>query len=366
MIEGWYNIHDIVKIHLHGQFKSAQVLDTLLARFKSEPIDSSQIDLEFFDLMRQHDNFNVIHTEPFCYQPKDQTIWDSKSTVRSHPSGKISVYSNWGIDHYVLLLLMQLQLVRKGFLSSHAAGFATKGNGVIFPSWPGTGKTGLVTFMVNQERVNILGDQILFISKDGTVYSCPWPITVLHYHIDEQLPVVTRAFEKKSNIFSGKTLGPLYNKLRNSASSALTNLSPRLIMVARKYVPSGSVEIPLEQLVPSHRISSKVPLKKVVSMLRWSGKSFQVEQCDSNGIIPEMINAWSSELFLSSPQVRQFLIYWLGLSSFGALESWQWFLSSQEQILKEALKDVECYRLKIPEEAQVTEVGKFVMGIIES
>jgi hypothetical protein len=76
--------------------------------------------------------------------------------VRSEPTGKISVYSNWGVDRLVLTLLILILMVRRGFALCHAAGVVAKDSTVIFPAWHLAGKTSLVSFMINQDIVVLL------------------------------------------------------------------------------------------------------------------------------------------------------------------------------------------------------------------
>ncbi len=365
MIEQWYKIHDIMKIHMRGEFAHADFIDSQLAFFRSGPIDPSQLDLEFLDTIEHKDNSDILQTELFSYKWNDRMIWDSISTVQSEQSGKISVYSDRGLDHYIMMELVQLQLLRKGFTFSHAAGFVTDGTAVIFPSWPGTGKTSLFVYMAHQDGVDILGDQDLIISRNGDVYSFPVPLTLSHYHANEQLPRVKEAFKKKKRGFSGTILSTIYNWFGRVVVPVLDNLSPKLLGAVRRYAPSPQVIMPLEELVPVTRIPAKAPLRKVVSLIRWSGESFKMEQCDAGKIIPEMISMRSSDSMVFSRRLERLHLYCLGLSAFGAMESQRWFANTEVQILTEALQGVECYQMRIPAKAQIAELGKIAKEIIE-
>ena len=148
MIEGWYDVHGLIKIYLKvGDLNPARLIDPLLASFRSEPMDASSVDLEFLDSVEQPDYSNSLKAGEFYYRPGDQSVWDDNGLVRSEPSGKISVFSDWGSDNFVLTLLMLNQLVRQGFALCHGMGVVVGDKAVIFPAWHLSGKTGLFSFM---------------------------------------------------------------------------------------------------------------------------------------------------------------------------------------------------------------------------
>lgn len=365
MVEAWYDIHGLIKIYLHVSEKnSAKIIDTLLASFRSAPIDASQVNLEFLDSLENHHYQNTLHTGGLNYSIDEQAVWDSHCTVRAEPSGKISIFSDSGIDQFVLTLLMMVQLTRQGFALCHAMGIAKEDGAIIFPAWKHTGKTGLFSYLMHQESIKLLGDELMIISRQGEVYKLPYPINIQHYHASERSTALGQAFRKKRNIYLGRMIGPFYDYIARPIITVLSLISPGLVRSIRRFALSRWVTAPLEEIVSADRISNRASLRKVITLVRSSGEKIKIDPYDYRKIIPEIISMlYCGELF-SSPNVERFLQYWLVLYAFNAVESWQSILSALEQFLEEALMHAQCYRITIPEKTQISELGRFVEGVI--
>ncbi|UCB43079.1 MAG: hypothetical protein JSV77_00060 [Dehalococcoidales bacterium] len=364
MIEAWYNIHDLVKVHLCvGESNSARVIDPLLAFFRVEPIDPSQVSLEFRDPMKPPDFSDALRLGFLNYSPSNSEIWDKRNLLKVGPEGKISVYSNDGVDEYVLTLLLMIQLVRRGLALCHALGIVSEGKAIVFPAWHNTGKTGLFAYMLDRERTGLLGDDQVILSKHGITYSLPYPVKIESYHVSKGAPEVSRVVKRKRNISVSKILGFLYGKFASRGISILSAISPRLVQIVYRLFPKRYVALTVKELVSDDRMPSQAPLGTVISLTRYSGDSLKIELCTPNEVVAEMISMlYCSELF--SPSVQRFIQYWQSMAAFGAIESWQQLLSSLEQVLTEALKDANCYRLSIPEDVGFTELGEFLSGVV--
>jgi len=365
MIDAWYDIHGLVKIHLHVSEKnSARIVDDLLSSFKSNTLDDSQLQLEFFDSIEHTHNNPIFNAGGFNFDESDHMVWDSHCTVKSAPSGKITIYSNKGIDKFVLTLLLMIQLAHKNLALCHAMGIVIEDEAILFPAWRRTGKTGLFNYFLKQETIKVLGDELLIVSRQGDVYKLPFPLTIRHYHATDKPTALGKAYSKKRKYYLAYTIDPFFKYIAKPMVSLLSLISPALVRLIIRNAPEREVTTPLEEIISADRIINRAKLKKVINLVRSSGSKIEIKSCDYKVMVPEIISMlYQSELF-SSPHVERFLQYWLVLNAFSEVESWQSILSELEQVLEEALMHVQCYRMTMPEKAQITEIGEYIDSYI--
>ena len=136
MIDAWYDIHGLVKIHLKVSEKnSARIVDRLLSSFRSTPVDNSNLQLEFFDAIKHLSDSPSLNAGGCNYSESERMVWDSDCAVKSDRSGKITIYSNKGIDKYVLTLLLMIQMARQHLAVCHAMGIVIEDEAILFPAW---------------------------------------------------------------------------------------------------------------------------------------------------------------------------------------------------------------------------------------
>ncbi len=92
----------------------------------------------------------------------------------------------------LLVPIVNLIALGKGYLPLHAAAFEHRGRGVVATGWSKGGKTEtLLAFMANGARY--VGDEWVYLASDGSsMFGIPEPIRVWSWHLDS-LPVYRRA-----------------------------------------------------------------------------------------------------------------------------------------------------------------------------
>jgi len=365
MIDGWYDIHGLVKIHLHVSEKnSARIIDELLSSFKSNTLDDSQLQLEFFDSMEHTHSNPTLNAGGINFDEGDHMVWDSHCAVKSDPSGKITIYSNKGIDKFVLTLLLMIQLAHQNLALCHAMGIVIEDEAILFPAWRRTGKTGLFNYFLKQETIKVLGDELMIVSRQGDVYKLPYPLIIRDYHATDKPTALGKAYKKNRNIYLAYTMDPFINYIAKPMVSLLSLISPALVRLIKRNAPERGVTTPLEEITSTDRIINHAKLKKVINLVRSSGSKIEIKSCDYKVMVPEIVSMlYQGELF-SSPNVERFLQYWLVLNAFNEVESWQSILSELEQVLEEALMHVQCYRMTMPQKAPISEIGKYIDSYI--
>ena len=361
MIDAWYDIHGLLKIHVCVSEKnSARTVDRLLSSFKSDKLDKSQLQLEFFDAIEHKPDKVSLNAGGIFYSESDHMVWDSHGSLKSGPNGKLSIYSDKGIDKFVLTLLLTIQLARHQLAICHAMGIVIDGKAILFPAWKRTGKTGLFNYFAQMENVGVLGDELMIISGKGDVYKLPYPLIIQHYHATDKPTALGKAYKKKRNIYLGYTIDPFFNYVAKPIVNSLSVVSPALVRLIKRNAPERGVTTPLEDIIPAEKIVDYAKLEKVINLVRSSGSDIEIKEVGYKVIVPEILSMlYQGELF-SSPGVERFLQYWLVLNAFNEVESWQSILSKVEYILEQTLQSVQCYRLTMPQRAPTKEIGKYL------
>jgi hypothetical protein len=100
----------------------------------------------------------------------------------------------------LLLPLINLTALGKGYVSLHASAFVHKGNGILVTGWKKGGKTeSLLAFAAQGARY--LGDEWILISADGKkMYGIPGPVPLWDWHL-EHLPHLKSRIKLKDRLW---------------------------------------------------------------------------------------------------------------------------------------------------------------------
>jgi hypothetical protein len=79
-------------------------------------------------------------------------------------------------------LLVQLALVQERRSFVHSAGVSVAGRACVFPGFGGIGKTLLVSDLMREENVRLLGDDLVVLNPEGTVQAYARPFCLYPYH----------------------------------------------------------------------------------------------------------------------------------------------------------------------------------------
>jgi hypothetical protein len=353
-----YNIHDILRVKVVG-VHFTEVADSLLNSYRVKLLHDKP-DIEIFGTHNIDElNFNAdLQSEIFSYSAIENAIRSPRFIIKSD-GGKIQVYSRRWLDKYVLELLIQFQLIRKGFTLCHAAGIVWKNTAIIFPAYPGAGKTRLISFMSHIENVGILGDEYIILSKEGDAYSFSLPLWIFYYHVSNELPRIKELFQRKRGFFSGKWTFPLYDRAVKKVKPFLRSLPPSVLTIVRKHAPTGAAVIRLEDLISKERIPVKAPIEKAISLVESKDASFKLEPYSKDRLYDEIMDLLYISL-VASPDAQDFFQTMVAFSAFSPHFSLNTYICNLRLILQNCLKDVEVYRLKVPERARAKDIGLFI------
>lgn len=81
-----------------------------------------------------------------------------------------------------LLICLQVMLLAEGYSLIHGAAFCRDSKGLLIASRAGAGKTGCVSEMVNQAGWQLLGDDMVIVSRQGEILSFLKDFVIYPYH----------------------------------------------------------------------------------------------------------------------------------------------------------------------------------------
>lgn len=175
----YYDIHGIVKvvsdyecnIPTNFKVKSLNDWEILIRRdkFKIEK-NLKKLGLKFFgDKGKLYLTFSTFKL-PGRLLIKDL---ENKTTILFSRSMRFFAINS------LLTLILQYKLLQKGCTFLHAGGFCKNGKATIVCGWSEMGKSS--TILKLSEKYEILGDDVIIISKDGYVYPYPLKIGVFSH-----------------------------------------------------------------------------------------------------------------------------------------------------------------------------------------
>jgi hypothetical protein len=233
-----------------------------------------------------------------------------------------------------LELLYWDQLLKMGMTFVHAAGVVWRNRTIIFPAWPKTGKTSIVISLLKFDRsAMLLGDDYIILSTDGHVYPYPGPFAIYSYHI----PLFLEHFQRH----------PLdIIRLKIASKFLKIGLYSRFLKTFKIEEP---LWIPVRRIFP-HRLASRGKIEKVFLLTRsLSTKNIMIEPLEKEAVITHMY------LCLIYDLIAPVLQDAIALTYFGFIDLFKDLQRSLE-ILKEALKQCECYRLTLPKNIDLAEI----------
>lgn len=136
-------------------------------------------------------------------------------------------------------MILEYALLENHATFIHSAGVTKDGNAYIFPSWGGVGKTASVAKLIREEGYQLLGDDLVILKSDGTIYAFPKKFVLYAYHRE----LFEDAMQSKK-LVKGR-LSRLVSKLIPTAKSFLRHC-PFLLSWARRHNPQSKRVSPYE------------------------------------------------------------------------------------------------------------------------
>ncbi len=85
------------------------------------------------------------------------------------------------VQSQILRPLIELKMLKKGFVLVHGLGLEKNGNAYIFSARGGAHKSRIAASIINNSDVKLIGDDWVIIGKDGSVYSYPLFFKTIKY-----------------------------------------------------------------------------------------------------------------------------------------------------------------------------------------
>jgi len=167
----YYNIHDLVKVETN-------LLNIIPNDFLVDNIDEP--DIRIYVNYRPQEGFQRI---PLRGTLKFQGV--SPITLYIKSPRYAFIKSLRPELTKIILTLLEVILLRKGYSFLHAAAISYKGSGVMLVAAPNTGKTFTTLYLastLNDKEYAVLADDMIIINEKAKAYSYPTPITLTYFH----------------------------------------------------------------------------------------------------------------------------------------------------------------------------------------
>ena len=197
IIEKFYNIHSLVRLQVRASADILQEIDHHLGPFCIGELDAEpHVIIDRYEAAPAAARATIVDDYEYgsgIYHRKSIRLWcNLKGAQHRYHMDRLILPIN---------LIVQLALLRIGYSFLHGAALLMNGKAVLFPAYPGTGKTTLVAAFVKQGS-KLFGDDLCIIGK-GRLYSYPQAFSVYPHHLTI-LPYkdayVERAFRRTAMI----------------------------------------------------------------------------------------------------------------------------------------------------------------------
>jgi hypothetical protein len=177
IIEKCYNIHSLVRIRIRADPSVLQEVDYHLGPFCTKILDEApDVIIDRYDAAPPAPCATVVDDYEYgsgVYHRQSLRLWiNLKSDQQLYYMDRFALPIN---------LIVQLALLRRGFTFLHGAALLMEGHAVLFPAYPGTGKTTLVAAFV-KSGAKLFGDDLCIIGH-GRLYSYPQAFSVYPHHL---------------------------------------------------------------------------------------------------------------------------------------------------------------------------------------
>jgi|GEM_PF-5259953 len=256
-----------------------------------------------------------------------------------------------------LPFIMQLALMRIGATLVHAAAISVNNAGILLPAFGGIGKTSLMAALMQQRQTDIklLGDDIVILEEDGTLWPYPRPFCIYPYH---------------------RSLFPSYFKKNRWPQTTSWKLSYK---IAREFLRAARLEehltryltdapfitIPPANLFGEQALAKKsVPLTHVIQMEKVAG----LEHAKVQALTPDHAATFMNNVMFRELRDTMHLLFALATAHKIPLAQ---KLSQTQTVLTHALATIPLHaltHLQIPEhttqEAFLKHVIPYIMHVI--
>lgn len=177
MVNRFYDIHGVVRIQVAASEEIGRELDFHLGSFAVDALSvSPDVVIEPYRAAPPIQRTTVVDDYDYgdgSYHRRAGRLW----------MNYLGSPQRYCMDrlHLPINLIVQLALLRTAHTFLHGAGVVLDGTAVLFPAYPGTGKTTLVTAFL-KAGASMLGDDLCIVGK-GEAYAYPQALSVYPHHL---------------------------------------------------------------------------------------------------------------------------------------------------------------------------------------
>jgi hypothetical protein len=348
-----FNIHNLVEVSIDKKYPWVSSLAGILADVAAftpapSPTPSVRLRLNFtksISMLNMKEVGDGVWTD-------GTTLVDRKYRVQfSCPEAGVLALTTDNLCLEWFAWTMQLALLMSNATFVHAASVEKDGKALVFPAWGGVGKTGLVAGLIENHGFKLLGDDLIILKGDGTLYAYPKPMVIYPYH--------KTAFP---DFFSGKH-GPVAPACMNGwLSKAAVVVKPMLrgfpyvLRLARKHNPQSTTVNPSKIFGEDKLTAMAMP-----SVIAWLNRVDGIEMAeitpDDGTIFSKILGSTISQF---DPRCVSLTNYAMGLGILDADKMYtEWM-----QTLRTGLSRTSPHILRLPNSLAMEDLHNVVMELL--
>jgi len=176
LIQTFYKIVGSLKISVRSSLEVLSQIELHLGTYKCESIEGvADILIDSYDSRPDFQVETVVddyyYGEGFYHRPASRMQINMKSVKQSYFMDDLLLPIN---------LIIQIGLLKQRHTFVHGAGVYFEGRNILFPAYPGTGKTTIVASLMNRGG-KLFGDDLCIIGKNQ-LYPFPQSLSVYSHH----------------------------------------------------------------------------------------------------------------------------------------------------------------------------------------
>jgi len=296
----YFSIHNIVGIEVSDQYKWSDTLIINIPMFISTKEEfnkiKTKITIEYNKKVSLDGAYEVV-SNIFINRNTNQMFDKKYGALISKEKNGYRIICNQECNEWMMMILEYALLENKATLV-HSAGVVKDGNAYVFPSWGGVGKTASVAKLIREEGYQLLGDDLVILTADGTIHAFPKKFVLYAYHRE----LFKDAMQDKK-LVKGK-LSNLASKMIPTAKAVLRHF-PFLLSWARRHNPQSKRVSPYE-IFGEDKIATSGKIKKFTWLERIDIEQTKTVEIDPYKLASKSLIITIHELF--DNRLQEFLI----------------------------------------------------------
>lgn len=356
-----YTIHGFLNFSISGTGDLFDYLAYQFRHFELKNIEvNSDLNINILDDLH-HDNEVSLKDDDCLFSLENGRFYFSKGGKFLTLNGGVSLINQKEITfessfpktdaNLICDLIFRANLLKSRIALVHASCIARGKDAVLIPAWKSTGKTTLSLKMV-KNGFSFLGDDKVWISENGKVFSYPRYIVIKESNADELREII------------GNKAASRYILYKLISGIRFFPRTERMLWMLRKALNALPRHCSLEELLPGTEIQNSADLSGVFYLVKSQKKSKAETTAAGHEEILNKIasidnSEWNYELlrvaaahdilFSNGPGWTDEIMEMIGL---------------EKGIIKSAISKAACYRTEIPAHKKSTDWNSLISEII--